>query len=153
MTSPLPSRLKVRPIAICVCRDGGRVLLAEGRDSRRGQTFYRPPGGTIEFGERGEEAVRREFRQEIGADLIEVRAPGVLENIFTYEGRRGHKIALVYDGRLADTALYQKEAIIGEARLETAGRIRAGWTDPLPGGTAGVVGIKMGCPIRGSPCA
>lgn len=113
MTSPFFSRPKVRPIAICVCRDGGRILVAEGRDSRKRQTFYRPLGGAIEFGERGEESVRREFREEIGADLLEVRALGVLENIFTYEGRRGHEIVLVYDGRLANTALYQKEVIIG----------------------------------------
>jgi len=113
MTSLIPTRLKVRPIAICACRDDGRILVAEGRDSRKGQTFYRPLGGTIEFGERGEEAVRREFREEIGADLLEVRALGMLENIFTYEGRRGHEIVLVYDGRLADTALYQKEVIMG----------------------------------------
>ncbi len=93
---------KIRPIAICVCRDGERILVAEGHDSVKKQIFYRPLGGTIEFGEHGEEAVRREFQEEIGAELDEVRYLGMLENIFTYEGNRGHEIVLVYDGRLAD---------------------------------------------------
>jgi NADH pyrophosphatase NudC (nudix superfamily) len=53
----------IRPIAICVCRDGERILVAEGHDSQKGQTFYRPLGGTIEFGERGDETVQRELSQ------------------------------------------------------------------------------------------
>ncbi len=105
---------KIRPIAICVCRDGIRILVAEGHDSKKGQTFYRPLGGTIEFGERGEETVRREFREEIRADLLEVRYLGMLENIFTYEGRRGHEIVLVYDGQLSDRSLYEKDVISGD---------------------------------------
>jgi 8-oxo-dGTP pyrophosphatase MutT (NUDIX family) len=104
---------KIRPIAICICRDGDRILVAEGHDSKKGQTFYRPLGGTIEFGERGEETVRREFREEIGTDVSEVRYLGMLENIFIYEGRRGHEIVLVYDGRLSDRSVYEKDTIQG----------------------------------------
>jgi 8-oxo-dGTP pyrophosphatase MutT (NUDIX family) len=105
---------KIRPIAICVCREGERILVAEGHDSKKGQTFYRPLGGTIEFGERGAETVRREFREEIAAHLTEVRYLGTLENIFTYEGWRGHEIVLVYDGRLSDAHLYEKDVIQGD---------------------------------------
>ena len=118
------SEEKIRPIAICVCRDGERILVAEGHDSKKGETFYRPLGGTIEFGERGEEAVQREFREEIAADLVEVRYVGMLENIFTYEGRRGHKIVLVYDGRLTDASLYENEIIEGD---EMGERFKAVW--------------------------
>jgi 8-oxo-dGTP pyrophosphatase MutT (NUDIX family) len=102
---------KIRPIAICVCRDGERILVAVGHDSRKNQTFYRPLGGTIEFGEPAADTVRREFREEIQTDLDEVRYLGTLENIFEYEGRRGHEIVLVYDGRLRDASLYKKETI------------------------------------------
>lgn len=102
----------IRPIAICVCRDARRILVTEFRT--KGHLYYRPIGGTIEFGERGEEAVRREFREEIAAELTQVRYLGTLENIYTDEGRRGHEIVLVYDGRLADTGLYQQEVIQGD---------------------------------------
>lgn len=105
---------RIRPIAICVCRDGERILVFEGCDSRKGEVFYRPLGGSIEYGERGVEAVKREFREEISADLGEVTYLGMLENIYIYEGRRGHEIVLVYDGRLADERLYQNESIKGD---------------------------------------
>jgi 8-oxo-dGTP pyrophosphatase MutT (NUDIX family) len=115
---------KIRPIAICVCRDGERILVAEGRDSKKGRVFYRPLGGTIEFGEHGAEAVRREFREEIGSDLSEVRYLGMLENIFVYEGRHGHEIVLVYDGRLSDRSLYAREIIPGD---EFGHKFKAVW--------------------------
>ncbi len=67
---------KIRPIAICVCRAGERILVAEGYDSVKEQIFYRPLGGSIEFGERGEEAVRREFQEEIGTGLDDIRYLG-----------------------------------------------------------------------------
>lgn len=105
---------KIRPIAICVCRHGDRILVAEGRDHRKKQTFYRPLGGTIEFGERGEETVRREFREEIAAELTDMHYLGMLENIFTYEGRRGHEVVLVYDGLLTDLSLYEKPLLQGD---------------------------------------
>ncbi len=103
---------RIRPIAICVCRDGNRILVTEF--SIKGRLYYRPIGGTIEFGERGEEAIRREFREEIAAELMELRYLGTLENIYTDAGRRGHEIVLVYDGRLANTGLYRQEVIQGD---------------------------------------
>ena len=36
----------------------------------KGQIFYRPLGGVIEFGERGAETVARELKEEIGADVL-----------------------------------------------------------------------------------
>ena len=104
----------IRTIALCVCRDRDRILVAEMRDRRKNQVFYRPLGGTIEFGERAGDTVRREFREEIGAELTGVRYLGMLENIFTYEGRQGHEIVLLYDGRLADPAFYERERITGD---------------------------------------
>jgi 8-oxo-dGTP pyrophosphatase MutT (NUDIX family) len=108
------SEEKIRPIAICVCRNGDRILVAEGHDRRKEEFFYRPLGGTIEFGERGAETVRREFIEEINSDLVEVRYLGLLENIFTYEGTRGHEVVLVYDGILADPGLYHKKTFQGD---------------------------------------
>ena len=104
----------IRPIAICVCRDGERILVAEGHDSQKSQTFYRPLGGTIEFGERGAETVRREFLEELGSDLDDVRYLGMLENIFTYEGRRGHEVVLVYDGRMVESSFYGMRTFPGD---------------------------------------
>jgi 8-oxo-dGTP pyrophosphatase MutT (NUDIX family) len=115
---------QIRPIAICICRDGERILVAEGRDHKRNRVFYRPLGGTIEFGEPGAQAVRREFREELDAELTDIRYLGTLENIFTYEGRHGHEIVLVYDGRLSEDRLYAQESLQGD---EFGQKFKAVW--------------------------
>ena len=123
---------KIRAVAICICRQGERILVFEGYDTVKKEVFYRPLGGTIEFGERSEEAVRREFREEIGAELEELRYLGTLENIFTCDGKGGHEIVQVYDGRLTDPGFYEKETFTGDemgtpfkalwVRLDAAGQ-------------------------------
>jgi 8-oxo-dGTP pyrophosphatase MutT (NUDIX family) len=114
-SSPSDAKMRagrIRPIAICLCRDADRILVAEYREI--GRLYYRPLGGAIEFGERGEAAVRREFREEIASDLTEVRYLGVLENIYTNDGLCSHQIVMVYNGRLTILSLYEKETIQGD---------------------------------------
>lgn len=124
----------VRPIAVCVVRRDDSILVFEGHDSVKDETFYRPLGGSIEFGESAFEAVVREFREEIGADLVDLRYVGLIENIFTYNGYPGHEIVLVYEGDLAKRALYEMQETTG---VEDAGdRFKVMWkriTDFDPG--------------------
>ena len=105
---------RMRALAICVFRNEGRILVAEGHDHSRGITFYRPLGGTIEFGEYSIDAVRREIREELSAAVTDLRFLGTLENIFTYNGRQGHEIVQVYDGRFVDESLYKKDEMTGD---------------------------------------
>ena len=58
---------RIRTIAICLFSHNGGILVAEGIDAVKGETFYRPLGGGIEFGEYGADTVAREIREEIGA--------------------------------------------------------------------------------------
>ena len=103
---------RVRPIAIGLVRDGDRLLVAEGRDaSKGGQVFYRPLGGTIEFGEAAAETVRREFGEEIQAEVDIGPLLGVLENLFVYEGRPGHEIVFVFKAHLRDERLRAVESL------------------------------------------
>ena len=55
----------IRPIVIGVAIRNDRVLAIEGFDAHKGEHFFRPPGGGIEFGETSEGALRREFREEL----------------------------------------------------------------------------------------
>lgn len=104
---------KIRPLAICLFRRGERILVMEGYDPTKREQFFRPLGGGIEFGERGQETVQRELREEIQAEAQDIRYLFTLENIFTFNGQRGHEIVLVYDGRLGDESLYEREVIEG----------------------------------------
>lgn len=125
---------RVRAKAVCVVRRGDAILVNEALDPVKGDTFYGPLGGGVEFGEYAEEAVRREMREELGVELADVRLLGVLENVFTYNGRPGHEIAFVLEARLADERLYAREVLHG---VEGATAFAARWV-PLamfaPGG-------------------
>lgn len=91
MTTP-----RIRPIVIGVAIRDGRILAVEGFDAHKGERFYRPPGGGIDFGETSEAALGREFREEFDVEVRRVGCLGALENAFTYEGRPGHEIVLVH---------------------------------------------------------
>ncbi len=104
---------KVRPIALCVFRNDGRILAQVGFDRVKNQVFYRPLGGTIEFGELSQDTVVRELREELSVEVTQVRYLGTLENIFVLKGQMGHEIIMVYDGVLVDSSLYSLSEITG----------------------------------------
>ncbi|HEX9364367.1 MAG TPA: NUDIX domain-containing protein [Candidatus Dormibacteraeota bacterium] len=103
----------IRPIVLAVIRSEDQILVFRGEDPVKAEVFYRPLGGGIEFGETGETAIRREIREEIGAELVNIRPLGALENIFTYDGGPGHEIVLLFDADLLDTEIYHVEQIAG----------------------------------------
>ena len=100
-----------RPIAICVFSNDGRILVFRGHDSVKDGYFFRPLGGSIEFGEHSRDAVVREIREELGAEIEDVLLLGTLESLFTVDGRPGHEFVQVYDAALVDRSLYEKEAL------------------------------------------
>jgi ADP-ribose pyrophosphatase YjhB (NUDIX family) len=100
---------RIRPVALAVIRRGAELLVFEGRDDVKSETYYRPLGGGIEFGEPAEDALRREFREELAAELTNVSLLGVLENIFTVFGRPSHEIVFLFEAELADRSWYERE--------------------------------------------
>lgn len=114
----------IRAIAICVFRNGDRILVSEGTDSVKQEHFYRPLGGMIEFGERSDETITRELMEEIKAEVTDLRYLGLLENLFVYEAERGHELVVIYDGKFVDKSLYEKTIIFGD---ELGSPIRAMW--------------------------
>ena len=98
----------IRPRAICLFRRGDSILVSFGIDPRTGGQYARTLGGAIEFGERAEDAIVREMREELGADIRDPDLLGVLENIFEIEGRQCHEIIFVFDAAFGDPALYDR---------------------------------------------
>ena len=96
----------------------------EARDESRDLTFYRPLGGGIEFGERSDLAVRRELREEIGAELDALSLLTIFENLFEFEGEAWHEIVFVYEATLADPGLYDRQTFVV---TEKAGTLPAVW--------------------------
>ena len=106
----------IENIARGVCVVGGRVLLCRGK----GLASTYLPGGHIEFGETGREALVREMREETGLEATAGRLIGVVENAFMQHGRKHCEINLVYemavpslDAAKAEGAVASQESWIG----------------------------------------
>ena len=100
-----------RHIAICVFRDGGRILVARGYDDVKHEHFFRPLGGAVEFGELAADALHREIKEELGLDIMELVQLGVLENRFEYQGKPGHEVVFVFDARFVDSSIYASREV------------------------------------------
>jgi 8-oxo-dGTP pyrophosphatase MutT (NUDIX family) len=117
----------IRPIALCVFHNNNRILVFEGYDEVKDEIFYRPLGGGIEFGEKGEDAVRRELKEEINVDVTDLTYLGILENIYTFNGGSYHEVVLVYNGALVEVGLYEQAMILGKEA--NGDDIRAMWKE------------------------
>jgi 8-oxo-dGTP pyrophosphatase MutT (NUDIX family) len=113
-------RLRIQALALV--RRGDQILVEKGRDEVKDETFYRLLGGTVEFGERGAETLRRELQEELGAEADVGRLVATIENLFTYDGRSVHEIGLVYECSLRDEHFYSLDE--WDAREEAPDGVR-----------------------------
>jgi ADP-ribose pyrophosphatase YjhB (NUDIX family) len=102
-----------RAIVLGVVEHQGRILLEviDGKHEKGTGTYYRPPGGGIEHGELSQEALIREFQEELRAEVVNPRFLGVLENVFRVEESVGHEVAFLYTVDFADLSLYEREML------------------------------------------
>lgn len=107
------SEQRIRALALCIFHHHGKILVNQFYDAIKKQTFFRPVGGGIEFGERSHDAIVREVQEELGTSISDLRLIGTLESIFTYAGKPGHEIVQVYDARFDDAELYGKPWLKG----------------------------------------
>ena len=104
----------VRPVAICVIRRDDRLLVFEVSGPVKNDHYYRPLGGTIEFGESSSIAAAREMAEELDTEVHNVRWLGVIENIFTVNGQLGHEIVMLYEADFVDETQYGRNPIWGQ---------------------------------------
>lgn len=98
---------EIRPIVLGIVVKNNKLLVGEGYDTVKKETFYRCLGGGIEFLEHSSQTLKREFLEEINANITVGEFLGVDENIFCYNGKDAHEIILMYSVDLAE-ADYQE---------------------------------------------
>ena len=104
----------IRALVICIFQKDDSILVAEGYDPVKGEYFYRPIGGGIEYGEKSAEALIREVREEIDTEISNLTYIGTVENIFTFNGEVGHEIVQVYDADFVDSIFYTEALFEGK---------------------------------------
>ena len=83
----------IETIARGVCVVDGKVLLCLPKD----RSYSYLPGGHIEFGETGREALVREMKEETGLVATAGELLGVVESSFVQKGERHCEINLIYE--------------------------------------------------------
>ena len=84
---------RIETIARGVCIIDGRVLLCMPKD----RSYAYLPGGHIEFGETGREALVREMKEETGLEATAGELLGVVESQFVQKGEKHCEINLIYE--------------------------------------------------------
>jgi ADP-ribose pyrophosphatase YjhB (NUDIX family) len=80
----------LRAAAIAIHHDHVLLHRAETDD------FWAMPGGRVELGEKAEDAVVREMREETAMTVTVERLVWVVENFFALAGRRHHELGFYY---------------------------------------------------------
>lgn len=108
---------------------GDRLLAAPIGNSSGRVIGVRPLGGCIEFGETREDALRREFQEELGCGAAIAGPWHLFENIFEHEGNIGHEFVFAANIELSDGSFYGRDSV---AYLEDDGAAcSASWFSPL----------------------
>ncbi len=102
---------RIRPVALGVPTrsDGEELLLAEHYDATADETFYRPLGGGIDFGEDSADAVVREFREELDVTVTDAHHLATMERTFEFDGTPGHEIWFLYEVAFAEDWPYERD--------------------------------------------
>ena len=112
----------IETIARGVCVRDGKLLVCRAKGSA---TCYLP-GGHIEFGEKGREALVREMKEETGLDASCGRFLGVVENSFMQHGKPHAEINLVFEMSVADGKVEAQEDWIEFEWVELGSLAEAG---------------------------
>jgi 8-oxo-dGTP pyrophosphatase MutT (NUDIX family) len=101
----------IRFLVIAVIKQGDRIFLSQGFDPVKNETFYRAMGGGVDFGESSFDALKREFKEEINAEITNTKYLGCLESIFQFKGVTGHEVIQVYQADFVDDKFYQLDEL------------------------------------------
>jgi 8-oxo-dGTP pyrophosphatase MutT (NUDIX family) len=99
------TNIKVK--SICIFENDNKILVSKSFDSVQKDYYYRPIGGTTEFGEYTKETLVREIQEELNAQIKNITLEQVIENIFTCDGLKGHEIVFLYKADFIDKFFYE----------------------------------------------
>jgi 8-oxo-dGTP pyrophosphatase MutT (NUDIX family) len=129
-----PNSIRVK--AIGLAWHAQRLLVADVETDSGMVKGVRPLGGSIDYGETREQALHREFQEELATGIRIVGPWHVFENIYRHEGQLGHEIVFAADVELVDTSLHARTEILFSENDGTPARAR--WVNPAELSAAGL---------------
>lgn len=117
--------IQVKVIGICINRK--QLLAAEIYNDAGEIKGVRPLGGHVEFGETRDQALSREFMEELGSEIVTAGEWRTYENIYRHEGKLGHEYIHAISIALVDRSLYSQPLIVFSE--DSGDQVRARWYD------------------------
>ena len=97
----------IEVIARAVVIKNNKILLCKAKN----KPHYYFPGGHVEFGEKAQIALAREFQEEIGVNISNLKFIGIAEGVYTDEkGVIHHEINLTFEGQIKEKEIFSQEA-------------------------------------------
>lgn len=132
---------------IGICRYRKHLLAMDIFNDDGSLKGIRPLGGRVEFGETREVALKREFREELGVDIVSSGSWKFFENLYDHEGKLGHEFIFAMNITLLDTSLYSRDVIVFsedsgtecQAHWYDIKSLKAGEIDLFPPGLLGLI--------------
>ncbi|WP_227374151.1 NUDIX hydrolase [Haladaptatus halobius] len=103
----------IRVSARGLIRRDDEILVARDRDPAEDDHFHYLLGGGVEFGEHSEDALHREFEEELGVSLANISHFGTYEEVFTFDGQRTHEVWRVYEADIVEPWPYERDSFSG----------------------------------------
>jgi len=92
-------------VARAIIIKDGKILLCKPV----GESWYFFPGGHVEFGEKTEDALARELKEELGVVPEEMSFIGLIENRFERDSVKHHEIDVVFKVDIGDQEISELE--------------------------------------------
>lgn len=105
----MEKQLRIRVKSLAWIEDQGKLFVVKMFDKFKKDYYYRPIGGSVEFGELALYAVKREVSEELNTTIEITGSPMVHENIFTCDGEPGHEIVYFFPCRFEDNRFYEQK--------------------------------------------
>lgn len=118
--------IPVREISISLIRKDNQILVYQRNDDISGRLFFRLVGGCIEYGETPENALKREFFEELSLDIEQVVLLEKFQSVFTFNGFERHEVVHLFDSSFVNKDIYNQSIING---LEGERKFEAIWKD------------------------
>jgi ADP-ribose pyrophosphatase YjhB (NUDIX family) len=107
-------KIKVR----CLLIHESNVLVADANTFETTDERYMVPrdsyrllGGSVEFGETAEDGIRREIREELQSEIVELEHIDVIEHIYIQNEAPHHEIVFLFTGHVANAAIFEQGVI------------------------------------------
>ena len=99
----------IRPNALAIIKKDDLLLVQKGYDKGTKESFYRLLGGGIEFGESSNQALKREMKEELNAEITNEKLLSCIENIFEFNSEKYHEIVFLYTADFLEESFYNQE--------------------------------------------